>query len=108
MQQFMPITSERRAFTLTEMLIAVAILGVVILATSTIFGTAQRVSSCVAGHLALPDLAHLRVRERPLRRNHALPLLGVLVKEARVDLGAHVLEVVVDGEDAHLRAAHWT
>lgn len=34
-----------RAFTLTEMLIAVAVLAVVILATSTIFGTAQRIAS---------------------------------------------------------------
>ena len=35
----------RRAFTLTEMLVAISVLLVVVIATSTIFGTAQKVAS---------------------------------------------------------------
>ena len=56
-----------RAFTLTEMLIAVAILAIVILATSTIFGTAQRVSSVAEANADLVQQAS--AIERRVRRD---------------------------------------
>lgn len=56
-----------RAFTLTEMLIAVAILSVVILATSTIFGTAQRVASVSEANADLVQQA--AAIERRIRRD---------------------------------------
>lgn len=60
-------TRTRAAFTLTEMLIAVAILSVVILATSTIFGTAQRVASVGEANSDLVQQA--AAIERRIRRD---------------------------------------
>jgi prepilin-type N-terminal cleavage/methylation domain-containing protein len=57
----------RTGFTLTEMLIAVAILSVVILATSTIFGTAQRVASVAEANSDLVQQA--ASIERRIRRD---------------------------------------
>ena len=57
----------RAAFTLTEMLIAVAVLLVVILATSSIFSTAQRVSSL--GEANSDILQQANAIERVLRND---------------------------------------
>ena len=67
MMRHMTTSSVRSAFTLTEMLIAVAILSVVILATSTIFGTAQRVASVSEANSDLVQQA--AAIERRIRRD---------------------------------------
>ena len=56
-----------RGFTLTEMLVAVAVLAVVILATSTIFSTSQRVASMGEANAELIQQAS--AIERRIRRD---------------------------------------
>lgn len=68
--QFDTLRSNRaiaRGFTLTEMLVAVAVLAVVILATSTIFGTSQRVASLGEANAELIQQAS--AIERRIRRD---------------------------------------
>ena len=57
----------RRAFTLTEMLVAISVLLVVVLATSTIFGTAQKVASVGESNSEL--LQQAVAIERVMRRD---------------------------------------
>jgi prepilin-type N-terminal cleavage/methylation domain-containing protein len=57
----------RRAFTLTEMLVAISVLLVVVLATSTIFGTAQKVASVGESNSEL--LQQAIAIERVMRRD---------------------------------------
>ena len=63
-------TPFRRAFTLTEMLVAISVLLVVVLATSTIFGTAQKVASVGESNSELLQqaIAIERVMRRDLKR----------------------------------------
>ncbi|MEC9234431.1 MAG: prepilin-type N-terminal cleavage/methylation domain-containing protein, partial [Planctomycetota bacterium] len=99
----------RRAFTLTEMLVAISVLLVVVIATSTIFGTAQKVASVGESNSELLQqaIAIERVMRRDLQRVSANGFFAIQCVGVRNDVNLASTGRLLDPTrpaDAEIRA----
>jgi prepilin-type N-terminal cleavage/methylation domain-containing protein len=104
-----PTAAIKRAFTLTEMLVAISVLLVVVIATSSIFGTAQKVASVGESNSELLQqaVAIERVMRRDFQRLSRSGFFAVQCVAVRNDINKSTTGRLLDPtrpDDAEVRA----